>query len=483
MAQKYRMSPMDASFIYIDSDIATNQVAGMAIGDGPISREVLLKSTWQKLERCPHLCKTPALVPFRVGHPTWEFIPDLTPEDYVFEHILEPPGTEDQLQKLVAELFKIPIKPGQPQWRIHIINGLEGGRSCTLAVVHHCIADGVGASNLISTFFDERPEPEFPSAIPVEPKPVPGPAWRFAHALFDNLVAGLKFVPVAPFVAFWVVRGLLTHRFWRAFKTVREYRNAPSIRFPFNRPLSGKQGFAWTSFELHEMNAIREKLGGTVNDVLLAAVAGAADKYAAKHGIDTNGKFFKMQIPVNMRRKNQNGELGNIVALMYACVPFGIADPAQRIKAISDYTQKVKEQKVSKGLGFTIRCLQTLMTPPGMAFAASRFARPRKMSANPKPPIFNLQITNVPWEHGALYSGGQRVHRLYPLLHMLPNVGMGVCAATHDGRLNVTLAADPETAPDYQDMVRFLEEAYAEIRGAAGIEAEAGAMSQRIANA
>lgn len=471
MPRKDRLSPMDASFIFIDSEVVSNIEAALAICEGEVSLEQMMETAWEKINRTPRAMQTPMKVPFNLAHPTWEYV-DIDLKYHVREERLEAPGTDEQLMDICGRLFEERLDPNRPQWRIHIIRGLQGGRSATLGIVHHCLADGLGAANLIATIFDTEPFPKPPGGPVVEPEPVPGPMRRLWYAIADNAKVLSRRIPRIPAFIVGLYRVLQKPRVKKGFKAFKEFREAPCLRFPYNAVLSGKLKFRWTALPLHEMEAIGKLCSATTNDVLLTAIVGAGERYAHLHGLDTTDKFFKMQVPVSIRRKNQYHELGNIVAMTYTMAPYGINDPITRLKTIQQHTNRMRALRVWKGLAFAVKMAQTIMTPPGVAIGGKIFSSiwfQRHIQRRGKPPIFNLQVTNVPWRHRPLYSGGRQVVRMFPMLHLLPSIGMTCCAVSYNGYLHVTFTGDRESAADVDKYVEYLDEAFEELRTAAGI--------------
>lgn len=474
MVKSDRLSAMDAAFFYMDNELAVMQTSVVAILESDIPFDEFVNDIRAKVAHIPRFRQVAAFVPFNFAYPTWEFDPTLDISNHVFETTLESPGTAEQLQQLAAKIFDIRLNRNKPLWSMHLIHGLERDRCAVMLKLHHSLVDGIGARNVLAVLFDYQPNPEKRSdEIPPAP-PLPGLMARLGRAVVDNLIGAAKNLGRAPFVAAFLLRALVSKRVWAGIQLVREYRSAPGVTFPYNTVLSGGFKFVWTDFSVEEMSAIRAACGGTINDVILTAMAGAGYRYAKLHNIDTQGKNFKLQVPVSIRRKDQAGEWGNIVAIMYALVPFGIDDPVKRLEAITAYTRKLKEHKIMKGFGFAIKSAQTLMTPPGMALGARTFSSSRFQKwvhRKPKQPIFNIQLTNVPLYDGELYFCGRHITALYPLLHLLPSVGMTCPAVTVGKRMYVTLTGDSVTAPDIDKMLEFLHESFAELRNAAGVPA------------
>ena len=235
---------------------------------------------------------------------------------------------------------------------------------------------------------------------------------------------------------------------------------SPGARAPFNKPLTPKRKLACSEFSFAEIRAIRQTAGGTVNDVVLAVLGGALGRYLEMHGENTDGRTMRILTPVNVRRENERGALGNRVSMLLVEVPVGLRDPIERLKAINKRTDDLKRRHVADG----IELLGGLINgaPPAVQALLGLLPAPTNTLAN-------MVCTNVPGPMIPLYTVGHRMLAHYPLVPIAWEMGVGCGVTSYDQKLYFGLMADAEAAPDVQRLKDFLDQAFIELRSAAGV--------------
>jgi WS/DGAT/MGAT family acyltransferase len=232
------------------------------------------------------------------------------------------------------------------------------------------------------------------------------------------------------------------------------------VRAPFNQRLSPDRTLACSEFSFAEIRAIRQAVGGTVNDVCLAILGGALGRYLEMHKQTTQGRSIRVLTPVNVRKEDERGALGNRVSMLLVEVPVGVRDPVERLKLVNERTTKLKQRNVAEG----IEALGTLTydVPPMLQ---ALFA------GLPTPPntVANMVCTNVPGPMIPLYTVGHRLLAHYPLVPLGWEMGLGCGVTSYDQKLYFGLMADTRAAPDIQRLKEFLDQAYVELRSAAGV--------------
>ena len=249
MGRFERLSRSDAVFINLDSETVTTQVAMTFVLEGPVDFERYVTWLTPRLERIPRLREIMKPAPFQVRFPAWVQCEDFDLSNHILRVRVEAPGTDEQFRDQVTELFHRRMGHEMPLWRLYVIEGLEGNRSAIMFHMHHCIADGAGATEIMKVIFQPGPEGWT--------RPV-----RTANGTGNTRPSG--FMP-------WRVARTLASREGRLrVRTFFRYFRAPGPQFPFNRPVSGQMRFAWCQFPLDELHTVRRALGGTVTDVVLA---------------------------------------------------------------------------------------------------------------------------------------------------------------------------------------------------------------------
>jgi len=326
---------------------------------------------------------------------------------------------------------------------------------------HHALVDGISGVDIATVLFDTAPDPA-PVAPPDHewiPRPLPSQAQLLADALLERAT-----VPGE------VARGVraalrgprqLAERLGEALAGVGAMAWAglsaapPS---PFNVKIGPHRRFTWVESELSELKAIKDSLGGTVNDVVLAAVTGALARYMSRHGHETEGVTLKAMVPVSVRADIERGALGNRVAAMSAPLPVGVEEPVSRLLQIRHDMQDVKASGQAVGAEVITR-LSGFPPPTIMAQAARLQARQR---------LFNLVVTNVPGPQMPLYVLGRELQNMYPLVPLAENTALGIAVVSYNGKMNFGLNADYDALADVETLAGDLREALDELAAAAG---------------
>ena len=234
---------------------------------------------------------------------------------------------------------------------------------------------------------------------------------------------------------------------------------------PLNVRIGPHRRFTWVRGDLQQFKAIKNALGGTVNDVVLATVAGALGRYLRMHGEATEDTVLKAMVPVSVRAEVERGALGNRVAAMWAPLPIGLTDPVQRLLTISRAMDGIKDS--GQAVGAQVLTELTGFAPPTiMAQAARLQARQR---------LFNLVVTNVPGPQFPLYMLGRQLEAMFPMVPLAENQALGIAIMSYNGQLNFGLNADYDALPDLEALADELRAAIEELAAAAGEDSRTGA--------
>jgi len=481
----HRLSAQDAAFFYNDTEEAPMNIGSVAVFQGEISYERLVENLEQKMHLCPRYRQRVIPAPMNLHHPTWEFDCQFDIRNHIIPMRLDPPGSDDQLRELAGRVFQGRLSRDKPLWEIHLVHGLEGDRSALVSKVHHCLVDGVSGIELLMMVLDVSPDPPPPTPPPgpYEPPAMPDTVTRFFDAVFDRLADGLKTTAdIQKALLNTVDNPASVRSLSRALETALPYFAVPSQRAPFNGSFSGERKVAWSEYDFAEVRAIRKACGATVNDVVLAVLGGALSRYYEAHGQTTEGQVARVLIPVNLRREDEQGGLGNRISMILVEVPLGLRSPVERLNAIRERTERMKRDHVADGMGLVADSIGSL---PPMLQAL--------FGALPTPPntVANMVCTNVPGPMIPLYSLGHLLEAHYPLMPIAWEMGVGCAVTSYNQKLYFGLVADAKAAPDVERLGDFLTEAYVELRSAArvaaselpAIAAEAGERPRRRAAA
>jgi diacylglycerol O-acyltransferase / wax synthase len=461
----HRLTSMDASFLYFEKKECPMHIGSVSVFEDEIPFDKFVENVNSKMHMLPRYQQVVTPDPFNLGHPTWEHDANFDIKKHIFKIQIDKPGDDAELIKLASQIFTPMMDRSKPLWDIYLVYGLQGKRTAMIARVHHCMVDGVSGVDLLKIVLDMSPKPTPatpPKFTPSQPKP--DPTRRLFDALLGNMQEGMN-----RWMEFQT--GLLNLA--QAF-TQEESRNAmqsmggilpglasPVSLMPFNKPCAGERKLVWSEFSFAEARAIRAACSGTVNDVVLTVLSGAVSRYVEFHGQQIEGRNLRVMVPVSLRQADQRGALGNLVSLLPVEIPLGIRDPLQRFRYVNERTAKMKGGKVAEGMN--------LFTALGGILPAPVQALMGALASTPIPP-FNMVSTNVPGPQVPLYAMGKRMVSYYPYVPVGYAIGCGCAIMSYDQKLTFGLTSDTVAMPDVERLKQYLDESFAELRTAAGVE-------------
>jgi WS/DGAT/MGAT family acyltransferase len=477
MANADRLTGLDSSFLHLERDAAHMHVAGCMVFDGQApDYEELVAQIVSRLHLVPRYRQRLAFVPMNQGRPVWVDDPHFNPNFHVRHTALPAPGGERQLKRLAGRVFSQALDRSRPLWELWLVEGVSDDRFAMLSKTHHALVDGVSGVDIATVLFDVSPDP-MPVAPPEQewiPRPLPSGAQLLADALLERAT-----VPAE------IVRGVratlrgprhVAARLGHALEGVSAVAKAglqaapPS---PLNVRIGPHRRFTWVHGDLAQFKAVKNALGGSVNDVVLASVAGALGRYLRLRGESTDDLVLRAMVPVSIRADVERGALGNRVAAMWAPLPVGLSDPVQRLLTISRDMEGIKDS--GQAVGAQVLTELTGFAPPTiMAQAARLQARQR---------LFNLVVTNVPGPQFPLYMLGRQLEAMYPMVPLAENQALGIAIMSYNGQLNFGLNADYDALPDLEALADELRASIDELVAAAGEGSRGEAVGQRPAPA
>ena len=479
-----RLTGLDGAFLSLESPTTHLQILGALVFDpagveGGLDFWCVRSLIADRLPRVPPFRKRMVAVPFGLQHPALVDDPDFDLDYHVRRVCLPPPGGLDELAALVADVASRPLDRGRPLWEFHVVEGLEHGRVAIVPKVHHSIIDGVSGAQVMAAFFDltsvPAPVPLFGRPSPVEPAgrrgdrgPAPGadPQWSPAplpgevdqwRDVLGSLPAHTDALVRTVSRSLRMARGL-TGRY-------REDRG-PASPTPFeaprtsiNRAISPHRRVALAELPLADVRRIRQVLGGTTNDVVLAATSGALRSFFTARGEEPEASLVGM-VPVSVRTEEEDGTLGNRVSAMLVSLASEDTDPATRLRRIRDETRVAKEQRRYFDVTTLAGWAQALV--PSVATRLTRLVTNVRLFDHVAPP-FNLIVSNVPGPDVPLYLAGARMVAMYPLGPIVEGVGMNVTVFSYLDALYVGVQGCRVLIPDLEVVARGMEASLAEL--------------------
>jgi WS/DGAT/MGAT family acyltransferase len=361
---------------------------------------------------------------------------------------------EAELRRLAGRIFAQRLDRAKPLWELWLVDRVGEGRFAIVSKTHHALVDGVSGVDLATVLFDLDPDPPAPPpAEPWDPRPEPSQATLLADALVERAAAP---VGIARAAADAVSRpqeaagAAVTALAGLAAIAQAGLAGAPPS--PLNVRIGPHRRFAWVDADLDVFKAIKNVLGGTVNDVVLTVVASALRRHFLAHGYDTSTDL-KAMVPISIRAESERGALGNRVSAMYAPLPIGLADPIARYRAIHDAMRGLKES--GQAVGAEMITSLADFAPPTILAQAARLQTVQR--------FFNLTVTNVPGPQFPLYLLGRELEELIPVAFLAPEQTLAVAIMSYNGKVNVSLIADYDSFPDLEELADHVAECKAEL--------------------
>ena len=455
------LGAQDATFLDLEGPGAPQHVAAALVLDagplrtaeGGIDIERVRKYVASRLHAIPRYRQRLAWVPL-TGRPVWVDDAHFQIDYHVRHTALPTPGDAAQLKRLAGRVLEQPLDRGRPLWELWVVEGLAGGdQLALLQKVHHCVIDGVAGVDLMAVLLrgdaDERLDPE----VPWEPRPEPGSAALLAEELRQR-TAGVGLLGEAP-EAFRDPRSLV--------ETVREGLGAVGEALgaglrsasdtPLNGPLGPHRSFEWLDMPLGDVKEVKNALGGTVNDVVLATVTGALRRFLERRRVPLSDLRIRANVPVSLRPPEDRGETGNHIALWMTDLPVDEPDPLRRLARVHETTEALKRSRQAQGA--EVLAAVSEFTGSGLLSLSVR------LSTRGRP--YNLVVTNVPGPQIPLYLLGSRARACYPVVNLLPNQGLGVALFSYADGLHWGFTADPDQVPDLADFREMIAESFAEL--------------------
>src|SRR4051794_232298 len=443
-AHKDRLSPVDASFLAQEKDAAHMHVGAVMIFEGPPpSYDEFAEQVESRMHLVPRYRQKLAFPRFEMGRPMWVDDPSFNLEYHVRNTALPKPGGTDQLRQLAARVFSQRLDRSKPLWETWLVQGLEQNRFALISKTHHSLIDGVAGVDLASVLFDLSPVPSKVDPEPWTPHPEPTDA--------ELVAEGVKGLVRRPFSLAGQALGAV-QRPTRTLGTVRDSAEAlgevlwaglnPAPEVPLNVAIGPHRRLQDVRVSLDDFKTVKRAFGGTVNDVVLAVVAGALRRWLRTRGVRTEGMELRALVPMSIRSEQEMSEGGNRIAAMRGPLPVYVEDPVERLRVVRESMAGVKDSKQALGAE-VIAGLQDF-APPTLLAQASRL--------NFSTRLFNLIVTNVPGPQFPLYLLGRELQELLPVAFLPQNHALAIAIMSYNGTVEFGLLADYDAMPDVAEI-------------------------------
>jgi diacylglycerol O-acyltransferase / wax synthase len=439
------MSVQDAMFLHVENDVTPMHIGGVSIFEGPPPPFEELRSMVEgKLHLTPRYRQKVRFVPLGMGEPVWVDDPHFN-IDYHLRHSAVPsPGKEEQLRATAARVFSQHLDRSKPLWEIWMVEGLEGDRWALLSKVHHCMVDGVAATDMMSLMFGASPERGNGDGWHADPEPsdLELMAYSARHRVRDP-AAQVRFALRAP--------SEVLRAFAGGAKALLA--SAPALR-PSTSSLTGPIGphrvWSWANVSLADVKEVRSKLGGTVNDVVLTLITNGYRALLEHRGEPiTTDRVVRTMVPVSVRAPGERGEYNNRVSAVFARLPVGIEDPAERLADIRAQMDGIKSSKQAVA-GDALAQLSGFAPPILLALGSRVATRSARLN-------MDTATTNVPGPQVALHTLDRKLLASYPYVPVVGTIRIVVAIFSYDGELYFGVTGDRDHAPDVDVLTKGIE--------------------------
>jgi diacylglycerol O-acyltransferase / wax synthase len=460
-----RLSTLDAEFLHLEDGIAHMHIAGLLTFAGPPpSLEDLMGLVEAKSHLIPRYRQRVRSVPFELGRPVWVDDPHYNLRFHLRHTALPSPGDEGALRRLMGRLMSLPLDRDRPLWETWLVEGLPDDRWALITKIHHCMVDGVSGVDLLAVLLDISLEVELPDPQPWAPQPEPSGPAKVLDAwggLAGDVTRLARRVPEAVRDPSGAVRGLggLAQglvRFGQHLGTMPQLSIEGSI--------GPHREWARSSVSLEVVKRIRTSLGGTVNDVVLAAVANGYRTLLLSRGEDADHAEIRTLVPVSVRTEDARGVFDNRVSAILYELPVHIADPIERLEAVKAQMADLKESHMAD-FGGAVTSLGDL-APPMVVGTVSR-ALSRLMHRLPQRSL-NTVTTNVPGPQLPLFCLGREMVEYHPYVPLSHGVRVGTAILSYNGHLGFGVTGDYDTAPDVDVLAQGIVAGMDDLLAAAG---------------
>ena len=463
-----QLTSLDAQFLGVESARTYGHVGGLAVYDpstapgGRLGVDDICRMVSDRLHLLPPFRWRLVEVPFGIDLPYWVEDPDFDLDFHIRESAVPPPGTDRQLAETVARIFARPLDRSRPLWELYLIHGLPEGRVAMLTKLHHSMVDGVSGNEILGVLLDPHPEGK---EIPPAPR---GEAGERVPGDLEMLARGLLGVPRQPLRALRSLPTALPNltnlpganafpavpRLAGALSRMRrlagsdedpralEVTTARAPKTSFNGPVSPHRRFAFGSLSLDAVKRLKNELGITVNDVVVALCATAVRDWLLDRDELPKQPLVAM-IPVSVRTAEQMGTFGNRISTMIVPIPTNVKDPRKRLLRTHEYLRSAKERH--SALPADLLTDATSFIPPAVAARAARTTM--DILGRTRPPL-NLVISNVPGPRDPLYCAGALLLGNFPVSVVIDGVGLNITVMSYRDHLDFGIIADRDQVDD-----------------------------------
>ncbi len=454
-----RMSALDASFLVIERRNRPMHVGGLMIMDpGPDGFDTarMLQLIRERLHLLPRYRQKVRFVPGHIANPVWVDDPSFDLSYHLQHRSLPKPGRDEQLWDLAGRLFSTTLDRSRPLWEGYLIDGLSDGRVALMTKTHHCMVDGISAVEMLTALVDLGAEPRRMEAQPWNPAPEPSDKQLLLSGLLDSAQRPLEAASdLKDYASDVTAAAKQTAGTAVGLASTGKRMSLKLPDTPLSTPSTQWRRYRGLTHSLSDYRALKSALGGTVNDVALAVVAGALRAWLLNRGEEVPEDLaIRIMAPVSMRKPDGDSSGGNMVSGMFVDAPVGLADPRQRYDDIVTQTKRIKSRGEAVAAG--------AMMPAANFISPNLFAIAVRSAIHTD--VLHTVVTNVPGPQFPLFVNGAEVTDLFPFLTTFPGRALTHGVLSYNGRMNWGLIGERDAMYDLAGYADFMDAALAELQ-------------------
>ncbi len=490
-----QLSGLDATFLYMETPSQFGHVSSLSIFQRPEDPNYEPFAAWRsQIERRIHLLEPLRRklrdVPMRLDHPFWVDDDEFDLDFHVRNTAIPPPGSDAQLADLVARIVGRPLDRTRPLWETYVIEGLPDDRFGILTKVHHATVDGASGAELLTLMLDSTPGgDELAEAEEWIPERPPSNTEVLARALMNLARKPGRAIVLSTRTVRDLGRATRNPALTAAANQVRDSLRGPvgallnigrerspetDVRgplpalsvppTPFNAPITAHRRFAFRSTSLDSVKGIKNALGATVNDVVMAVCAGGLRTWLEQQDALPDKPLGAM-IPVSIRTGEETDKWTNRVSAIFAPLPTDEADPVKRVEQVHEAMANAKDLFDAIPADALTDFAQ--FPPPAVFARAMRVAT--RLTSRVNLPV-NLTISNVPGPRQPLYAAGSRLLHYYPVSTIIDGQGLNITVQSYLDTLDFGLVSCRELVPDLWDMLDAILDDLGNLGKATGVD-------------
>ncbi|GAA3076328.1 wax ester/triacylglycerol synthase family O-acyltransferase [Pseudonocardia yunnanensis] len=456
-----RLSPLDASFLFAEHRTAAMHVGAVMTFEPPehgrFDADAFTELIGSRLALVPRYRQKVRDVPGRLGLPVWVDDPDFDLGFHVRRSALPAPGTEDVLRDLVGRLLARQLDRSRPLWEVYLVEGLADGRFAVVTKTHHAMVDGLASMDIGAALLDLTPQPRESPPDDWCPAPEPSALELAAMAAAHSLRRPRAALDVAG-RAVADVREAASAVGRTVEAVVAAGRSAAATRpvQPLNGATGEQRRYGMERTTLADHRAVRKAFGGTVNDVVLAVVAGGLRRWLISRGEPlTADTSVRAMVPVSVRARSRSEGSGNSISAYLVDLPVAEPYPLARLMAVRDAMEIHKRSGQAVGASTLVGLVG--LAPPILHSLGARLAS--QFSSR----LYNVLVTNVPGPPRPLYAMGARMLDMYPVVPLAGGQAVAIGVTSYDGGVHYGLTADRDAMPDVDVLAAAMGDSLAEL--------------------